>query len=43
MGAWEPWLLYMLGGVTETARWTINVWDEVKRIQEFFADAETEA
>lgn len=21
-GAWEPWLLYMLGGVTETARWT---------------------
>lgn len=23
-GAWEPWLLYMLGGVTETARWTMN-------------------
>ena len=23
-GAWEPWLLYMLGGVTETARWTTN-------------------
>jgi Fic family protein len=22
--AWEPWLLYMLGGVTETARWTTN-------------------
>lgn len=21
-GAWEPWLLYMLRGVTETARWT---------------------
>ena len=21
-GAWEPWLMYMLGGVTETARWT---------------------
>ena len=21
-GAWEPWLLYMLSGVTETARWT---------------------
>jgi Fic family protein len=23
-GAWEPWLLYMLTGVTETARWTTN-------------------
>jgi Fic family protein len=23
-GAWEPWLLYMLNGVTETARWTMN-------------------
>lgn len=23
-GAWEPWLLYMLGGVTETARWTMD-------------------
>ena len=23
-GAWEPWLLYMLGGVTEMARWTMN-------------------
>ena len=23
-GAWEEWLLYMLGGVTETARWTMN-------------------
>lgn len=23
-GAWEPWLLYMLHGVTETARWTMN-------------------
>jgi Fic family protein len=23
-GAWEPWLLYMLTGVTETARWTMN-------------------
>jgi Fic family protein len=23
-GAWEPWLLYMLSGVTETARWTMN-------------------
>ena len=23
-GAWEPWLLYMLGGVTETARWTTD-------------------
>jgi Fic family protein len=23
-GAWEPWLLYMLGGVTETARWTTH-------------------
>ncbi len=23
-GSWEPWLLYMLGGVTETARWTTN-------------------
>ncbi len=21
-GAWEPWILYMLAGVTETARWT---------------------
>ena len=23
-GAWEPWLLFMLGGVTDTARWTMN-------------------
>lgn len=23
-GAWEPWLLYMLHGVTETARWTMD-------------------
>jgi Fic family protein len=23
-GRWEPWLLYMLTGVTETARWTMN-------------------
>lgn len=23
-GAWEPWLLYMLSGVTETARWTTD-------------------
>ncbi|HSI56614.1 MAG TPA: Fic family protein [Ideonella sp.] len=23
-GAWEPWLLYMLQGVTETARWTMD-------------------
>ena len=23
-GAWELWLLYMLSGVTETARWTMN-------------------
>lgn len=23
-GAWEPWLLYMLNGVTETARWTTH-------------------
>ena len=22
-GAWEPWLLYMLGGIEETARWTV--------------------
>ncbi|RVT52731.1 protein adenylyltransferase Fic [Rubrivivax albus] len=23
-GAWEPWLLYMLAGVTDTARWTLD-------------------
>ena len=23
-GAWEPWLLHMLSGVTETARWTTD-------------------
>jgi len=23
-GMWEPWLLYMLQGVTETARWTMD-------------------
>lgn len=23
-GAWEPWLLYMLDGVTQTARWTMH-------------------
>ena len=23
-GAWEPWLLYMINGVTQTARWTMH-------------------
>lgn len=23
-GRWEPWLIYMINGVTETARWTMN-------------------
>ncbi|MCX7902448.1 MAG: Fic family protein [Burkholderiaceae bacterium] len=23
-GSWEPWLLYMINGVTQTAHWTIN-------------------
>lgn len=31
-GAWEPWLLYMLEGVTATARWTMNKIDGVQQL-----------
>jgi Fic family protein len=33
-GAWEPWLLYMLQGVTETARWTVAKIDAVRLLLE---------
>lgn len=33
-GAWEPWLLYMLKGVTETARWTMSKIDGVRLLLE---------
>lgn len=33
-GAWEPWLLYMLHGVTETARWTV---DKIHAVRELLA------
>jgi Fic family protein len=33
-GAWEPWLLYMLSGVTETARWTMNKIVAVRQLLE---------
>jgi len=33
-GAWEPWLLYMLGGVTETARWTMDKIVEIRGLLE---------
>ena len=32
--AWEPWLLYMLAGVTETARWTMSKIDGVRQLLE---------
>lgn len=31
-GAWEPWLLYMLRGVEETARWTVDKIAAVRRL-----------
>ena len=33
-GAWEPWLLYVLAGVTETARWTMNKIIAVRQLLE---------
>ncbi|RZJ04309.1 MAG: Fic family protein [Rubrivivax sp.] len=33
-GAWEPWLLYMLQGVTETARWTVDKIHAVRKLLE---------
>jgi Fic family protein len=37
-GAWEPWVLYMLRGVTETARWTMNKIVAVKGLLEETAE-----
>jgi Fic family protein len=37
-GAWEPWLLYMLAGVTETARWTMIKIDGVRQLLEETAE-----
>lgn len=37
-GAWEPWLLYMLEGVTETARWTMAKIDAVRQLIEDTAE-----
>ncbi|KQW46695.1 MULTISPECIES: protein adenylyltransferase Fic [unclassified Roseateles] len=31
-GAWEPWLLYMLQGVSDTARWTMNKIHAVRKL-----------
>ena len=33
-GAWEPWLLYMLQGVTETARWTMEKIQAIRTLLE---------
>lgn len=33
-GAWEPWLLYMLQGVAETARWTMSKIEGVRHLLE---------
>ena len=32
--AWEPWLLYMLRGVEETALWTTSKIEAIRRLQE---------
>ena len=37
-GAWEPWLLYMLEGVTDTARWTMGKIDAVRQLLEETAE-----
>lgn len=37
-GAWEPWLLYMLQGVTDTARWTMGKIDAVRQLLEDTAE-----
>jgi Fic family protein len=34
-GAWEPWVLYMLEGVAETARWTTH---KITRVRELLQD-----
>jgi Fic family protein len=37
-GSWEPWLLYMINGVTETARWTMNKIVAVRGLLEEIAE-----
>lgn len=37
-GVWEPWLLYMITGVTETARWTMNKMVAVRGLLEETAE-----
>jgi Fic family protein len=37
-GAWEPWLLYMLHGITDTARWTMGKIDGVRQLLEETAE-----
>jgi Fic family protein len=33
-GAWEPWILYVLTGVEETARWTLAKIDTMRKLQD---------
>lgn len=35
---WEAWLLYMLAGVEDTARWTLGIIERVRRLQEQTAE-----
>lgn len=37
-GAWEPWLLYMLAGFEETARWTTTRIHAIQRLQQAAAE-----
>lgn len=37
-GAWEPWLLYMLKAVEETARWTVNKIAAIRALAEHTAE-----
>lgn len=37
-GAWEEWILYLLGAVEETARWTTERIQAIRRLMEETAD-----
>lgn len=37
-GSWEPWVIYMLEGITDTARWTMGKIDSVQQLLHETAD-----
>jgi Fic family protein len=37
-GAWEPWILYMLRGIEETARWTVSKIAAIRQLTSMVTD-----